>query len=240
MSEARCKVVLVVDDDPQIQKLVADYMSNFEFTVAAARSRQALFDYLELQLPALVILDLHLPDGVGFDIARELRARFDLPIIILTGSQDEYDRIVGLEVGADDYMSKPFAMRELLARIRAVLRRYPATASVTVNFGSALRFAGWQLALDTRVLRHESGQVHTLTDQEFRLLKVMLDHPPRVLSRDFLLEASRVDAAAVFDRSVDYHVMKLRRKIERDTRRPQLIKTERNAGYLFNAAVERG
>ena len=187
MPGAVSNVVLVVDDDPQIQKLVADYLSKFEYSVAPARSRAELFEFLELRTPCLIILDLHLPDGIGFDIAREIRTRYDLPLVILTGSQDEYDRIVGLEVGADDFMSKPFAMRELLARIRAVLRRYTPASSRT-SHESVWRFGGWNLNLESRLLRNDVGVSHKLTDHEFRLLKVMLDHPHRVLSRDFLLE----------------------------------------------------
>ncbi len=230
-------VILVVDDDTQIQKLIGDYLPNAGFETAAARSRKALFEYLANHAkPTLVILDLRLPDGLGFDIARELRARDNLPIIMLTGSQDEYDRIAGLEGGADDYMSKPFSMRELLARIRAVLRRYDGQPSAS---SASRRFADWTFDLDTRTLRRANGAVHHLTDHEFQLLKVMVEHPLRVLTREFLLEATRNDAGAVFDRTIDYHVMNLRRKLEADPRRPQIIKTERNAGYLFNAAVTR-
>jgi DNA-binding response OmpR family regulator len=187
-----------------------------------------------------VLLDLRLKGEDGMDIARKLRARSKLPIIILTGRQDDADRVMGLELGADDYLTKPFSPRVLLARIRALLRRtrMHETLADTVANVRAYRFAGWDLNLRLRRLTDPDGQVVPLRNGEFNLLIAFLSAPQRVLAREQLLDLSRLHNAEVYDRSVDVQVGRLRRKMEADPRAPLLIVTERGAGYVFKAVVE--
>ena len=232
--------ILVVDDDPAIRQLLADYLGQRELRVTGVADGAAMHKALSEGVVDLVVLDLQLPAEDGMSIARKLRAQSGIPIIILTGHGDEFDRIVGLELGADDYLTKPFNPRELLARIRTILRR--AQAHTRAEPGKALRarrFAGWELELRTRRLTSPEGQRVDLTHAEFGLLTALLGAPERVLSRDQLLEMSHgaVDDD-VFDRSVDVQVLRLRRKIESDPRHPQLIKTQRGAGYYFAAKVD--
>jgi len=188
----------------------------------------------------LVLLDLRLKGEDGMDIARKLRAESKLPIIILTGRQDEADRVMGLELGADDYLTKPFSPRVLLARIRALLRRtrMHATLADTVANIRAYRFAGWDLNLRLRRLTAPDGRTVPLRNGEFNLLIAFLSTPQRVLAREQLLDLSRLHNAEVYDRSVDVQVGRLRRKMEADPRAPTLIVTERGAGYVFKAEVE--
>jgi DNA-binding response OmpR family regulator len=189
----------------------------------------------------LAILDLKLGNENGLEIVRALRAESDLPIIVLTGQHlDEIDRVVGLELGADDYLTKPFSPRELLARIRAVLRRSELQVRQPEQDAkrTRYRFAGWVLSLRNRRLTSPSGEIVPLTKGEFALLTTLLQSPQRVLSREHLLNASRVHDNEVFDRSIDIQILRLRRKIEVNAAAPELIKTERGAGYIFSAPVE--
>jgi DNA-binding response OmpR family regulator len=188
----------------------------------------------------LIVLDLKLPGEDGMHIARELRADSNVPIIMLTGRKDEADRVMGLELGADDYLTKPFSPRELLARIRALLRRSRAQESIADGLARirAYRFAGWELNVRLRRLRSPQGQIVATTNSEFNLLVAFLAAPQRVLSREQLLELSRLHNDEVYDRSVDVQVGRLRKKIEPKGTRAQLIRTERGAGYVFTAAVE--
>jgi two-component system, OmpR family, response regulator len=191
--------------------------------------------------PSVVILDLHLGQDDGLDLLRELRARSDVPVIITTGHRrDEIDRVVGLELGADDYVTKPFGLRELLARIRAVLRRQELgrVASHRDAEQGRYRFAGWLLDRRTRRLSNPSGTPVTLTKGEYALLIAFLDAPQRPLGREHLLQATRIHED-VFDRSIDVQILRLRRKLEPDPSRPGLIRTERGVGYVFMPAVER-
>jgi two-component system OmpR family response regulator len=231
--------LLVVDDDRQLRDLLTRFLGKHGYRVTTARDGQEMRQALENWRIDLVILDLMLPGDDGLTLCRELRAESRMPIIMLTAMGEETDRIVGIEMGADDYLPKPFNPRELLARIKAVLRRTqelslqaPAGGDVT------LRFAGWRLDRVQRKLESPDGVVVELSGGEFDLLLAFVEHPRRVLSRDQLLDLSRGRAAVPFDRSVDVQVGRLRRKIETDPKDPQLIKTVRGGGYLFTAAVE--
>jgi DNA-binding response OmpR family regulator len=188
----------------------------------------------------LVILDLRLPGEDGMQIARKLREESDLPIIMLTGRKDEADRVMGLELGADDYLTKPFSPRELLARIRALLRRSRARETVADGLARvrAYRFSGWELNVRLRRLMTPEGETVSLTNSEFNLLVAFLAAPQRVLSRDQLLNLSRLHNDEVYDRSIDVQVGRLRKKLEPDSARPRFIRTERGAGYVFVAPVE--
>jgi len=187
-----------------------------------------------------VILDLRLPGEDGMQIARRLREQSTVPILMLTGLTDEADRVMGLELGADDYLGKPFSPRELLARIRALLRRAQAQATVADAIAKvrAYRFGGRELNIGLRRLRAADGASVELTNGEFSLLTAFLSSPQRVLTRDQLLELSRLHNAEVYDRSIDVQILRLRRKIEPDPANPRFIRTERGAGYVFQATVE--
>jgi two-component system OmpR family response regulator len=187
----------------------------------------------------LIVLDLMLPGEDGLSVCKRLRARSQVPIIMLTAKGDEVDRILGLEIGADDYLSKPFNPRELLARIRAVLRRSTITAlNPTAGGARVLGFHGWRIDRVLRELRNPDGARVTLTDAEFGLLQAFCERPGRVLSRDQLIDVTQGRSAGVFERSIDILVSRLRRKIESDPHQPSLIKTVRSRGYLFTPAVE--
>ncbi len=232
--------ILVVDDDADMRRLVSDYLGEFGLRVSCASDGKAMRRQLADNVVDLVLLDLKLPVEDGMTIARELRTRSSIPIIMLTGCQDDVDRIMGLELGADDYLTKPFNPRELLARIRTVLRRarsYPPARSEG-ELLRAFRFGGWELDLRTRRLTSTGGERVELTHAEFALLNAFLGTPQRILSRDQLLELSRGYDDDTFDRSIDVQILRLRRKIETDPSRPELIKTERGAGYFFNAKVD--
>jgi DNA-binding response OmpR family regulator len=234
--------VLVVDDDPAIRQLLTDYLGDNEWRVTAVATGAQMREVLAQEAIDLVILDLKLPGEDGMMLARELRERANLPIVLLTGRLDEADRVMGLELGADDYVTKPFSNRELLARLRAVRRRYQlqsqAQAEPLEDRRRAFRFAGWELNLRTRRLSSPEGERIELSNNEFSLLVAFCASPQRVLTRDQLLTLSRLHSAEVYDRTVDVQVLRLRRKIEPDPLHPQLIKTERGAGYLFDATVE--
>jgi DNA-binding response OmpR family regulator len=232
--------VLVVDDDPAVCKLISDYFDDFRIRVSLALDGAAMWQALAQEMVDLILLDLHLPDEDGMTLARELRAKSGTPIIILTGRRDEADRVMGLELAADDYVTKPFNPRELVARVRAVLRRTQAGAGPYANRDGrrGLRFARWELNLHTRRLRSMDGDNVELTTADFGLLMAFLGAPQRILSREQLLDLSRNHDDEVFDRSIDVQILRLRRKLEVDPSRPELIRTERGAGYYFNAEVE--
>jgi len=231
--------VLVVDDDPTIRELVTDYLGKNELRVSAAADSRAMRAVLDEQVVDLVVLDLKLGAEDGMALARRMRDESQIPILMLTGRADEADRVMGLELGADDYLTKPFSPRELLARIRTVLRRRRAEVRQGRPDGvRAYRFDGWELNLNTRRLAHRSGKNVSLSNGEFSLLVVLLGAPNRVLSRDQLLDLSRLHNDEVYSRSIDVQVMRLRRKIEEDAAKPRYIQTERGAGYVFGAPVE--
>ncbi len=228
--------IAIVDDEVAITTLLANYLQGQGYRVTALHDGRALMTLMRTDTPALVLLDLGLPGEDGFSIARQLREHWRCGLVIVTGRGDAVDKVVGLEVGADDYVTKPFDLRELLARIKAVLRRIvpaePASGEAAAP-RAALRFAGWTLETAARALSGADGRPVELTAGEFDLLVVFARHPGRVLSRDFLLEQTRGREAGPFDRTIDVQVGRLRRKIEVDADNPQLIKSVRGAGYLF-------
>jgi two-component system OmpR family response regulator len=232
--------ILVIDDDPSIRELVAEYLSNNDMRVSAGTCGRDMFELFDREAIDLVLLDLRLPGEDGMQLARTLRERAAVPIVFLTGRNEEADRVMGLELGADDYVTKPFSPRELLARVRAVLRRYQIQATLPDrdNQRRAFRFSGWELNLRTRRLVSPELVSVELSNGEFSLLNALCRAPQRVLSRDQLLSMSRLHEAEVYDRSIDVQIRRLRMKMEVDSANPTLILTERGAGYLLASVVE--
>ena len=237
---ARPTRVLVIDDDPSMQHMIVDYLEQQNMRVIATAQRQEAIRQFTASEPHVVILDLHLGQEDGLDLLREIRSRSDWPVIFITGHRrDEIDHVVGLELGADDYVTKPFGLRELLARIRAVLRRQEAgriAARQEVEQGRC-RFGGWQLDRRARRLTNTSGATVALTKCDYTLLTAFLDAPQRPLTREHLLQATRIHDD-VFDRSIDVQILRLRRKLEDDPGSPRIIRTERGVGYVFALSVE--
>jgi len=234
--------ILVVDDDREIRDLLARFLARHGLRVTTARDGTEMMRLLDERRIDLVVLDLMLPGEDGLALTRRLReTRSTIPIVMLTAMGEDTDRIVGLEMGADDYVAKPFNPRELLARIKAVLRRVQGSGEEveTALPRAKLRFDGWVLDLSTRDLLSPDGVMIGLSAGEFGLLQVFVEHPRRVLSRDQLLDFARGRTAAPFDRSIDIQVSRLRRRLGDDAKDPQLIKTVRGGGYLFTAQVER-
>jgi len=240
MSESPSPHIVALDDDPGVRQLVADYLRQNELRVTTVASGKELVAVMARETIDLVVLDVRLPGEDGMQIARKLREESGIPILMLTGRAEEADRVMGLELGADDYLTKPFSPRELLARIRALLRRAQAQASVAdaLSRVRAYRFGGWELSVGLRKLKSPAGENVDLTKGEFSLLAAFLSAPQRVLARDQLLDLSRLHNAEVYDRSIDVQILRLRRKIEPDPAHPRFIVTERGAGYVFNATVE--
>ena len=239
LREAPAAHVLVVDDDLAVRQLVSEYLAQNDFRVSAAASGAELMGAFRAQVVDLVLLDLRLQGEDGMQLLQQLRAESQLPVIILTGRTEEADRVMGLELGADDYLTKPFSPRELLARIRTVLRR--THAGQEVHGGPvcrAYRIPGWELNLRTRKLRARDGRVLALSNGEFNLLAALLATANRVVTRDQLIEMSRRYDNEVYDRAIDVQILRLRRKIESDPAQPQIILTERGAGYRLGVAVE--
>jgi DNA-binding response OmpR family regulator len=232
--------VLVVDDDPDIRAVVAEYLVKNETRVTAVASGREMLEVFETEAIDLVLLDVRMPGENGMMLVQTLRERASVPVMLLTGNAEEADRVMGLELGADDYVTKPFSPRELLARIRAVLRRYqaPAEGPARDDKRRAYRFAGWELNLRTRKLTAPDGRKLDLSNGEFSLLAAFCGSAQRVLSRDQLMSLSRLHNAEVYDRTVDVQIVRLRRKIELNPARPELIVTERGAGYIFAPPVE--
>jgi len=231
--------VLVVDDDASVRQLVDDYLGRNDFRVSGVESGAQLLTALRAQVVDLVLLDLRLRAEDGMQLLRALRAESQIPIIILTGRSEEADRVMGLELGADDYLTKPFSPRELLARIRTVLRRAHAGQEAHgAPVCRAYRLPGWELNLRTRRLTGQDGAEVTLSNGEFNLLAALLAAANRVVTRDQLIEMSRRYDNEVYDRAVDVQILRLRRKIERNPSEPQIIVTERGVGYRIAVAVE--
>ncbi|GGK37817.1 response regulator [Salinarimonas ramus] len=236
--------ILVVDDEPAAREMVGDYLKMHGFDVALCDGGASLFATLGERRADLVVLDLNMPEEDGLSIVRRLKSATeagpDLPVIMLTATASPIDRVVGLELGADDYLAKPCELRELVARIRSVLRRGgggPATGSAAANAApaeNAVRFGTKWLHLDSYQLRDEDGGRLVLTRSEFALLKAFHDHPGRVLSRDRLLDLADARDPDAFDRSIDVRITRMRRKIEPDPARPRYIKTVRGAGYIYH------
>jgi DNA-binding response OmpR family regulator len=240
--------ILVVDDEARMRAMLRRYLANEGYRVSEVANGEEMHAALASDGVNLILLDLNLPGDDGLSLARELRRRSDVPIIMLTGKSDLIDRVVGLEAGADDYVTKPFELRELLARIRTVMRRagrrssLPAVglAELDPTAGNRVWFEGWQFDLMRRELRRPSGELVPLTASEFGLLCVFVRHPNRVLSRDQLMDLLKGREWTAFDRAVDSQVVRLRKKIEPDPASPALIKTVRGGGYIFAAAVTAG
>ena len=231
--------ILVVDDDAEIRGLLQEYLQKQGYRVMTAADGKSMRAAIDKVPPDLIVLDLMLPGEDGLELCRNLRGRSNLPIIMLTARGEETDRIVGLEMGADDYLAKPFSARELLARIKSVLRRARSLpGNLEPEPVRSYRFAGWTLDAATRNLTAPDDVVVPLSGTEFKLLRVFLAHPDRVLSRDQLVELMIAREAGPFDRAIDVQVSRLRQRLRDDAREPRLIKTVRNAGYVLAAAVE--
>jgi two-component system OmpR family response regulator len=231
--------ILVVDDQKEICDVVQEYLTGEGYRVSTANDGGGMRRVLGQSHVDLVILDLMLPGEDGLTLARGLRDESGIGIIILTGRGETVDRIIGLEMGADDYLPKPFHLRELLARVKSVLRRVQSRmGEPSQTTRSHARFAGWSLDLSSRELTSPAGQEVRLTTGEFDLLAAFVNNPNQVLSRDRLLDLARNREAGPFDRTIDVQVGRLRRKLEDDPQNPSLIKTVRGSGYIFTPAVE--
>lgn len=234
--------ILVIDDDPDICKLIADFFQKNDFHVTISNNGKGLQEILERHKIDLIVLDLLLPDEDGLVVCRNLRSRSNIPVIILSSRGEEMDRIIGLEMGADDYLPKPFHPRELLARIKSVLRRsrsLPEEAGSPDDSNARYRFAGWSLDVPTRQLFSPSGEKIFLSGGEFALLRVLLSHPNKVLTRDQLLTLSHGREIEPYDRTIDMQISRLRKRLRDDPKSPEFIKTVRSLGYVFSIRVER-
>jgi two-component system OmpR family response regulator len=231
--------VLAVDDDPVIREAISDYLGQYGFRVTTVADGPAMHAVLARDVVDLLVLDLTLREEDGMELASGLREESAIPIIMLTGRREEADRVMGLELAADDYLTKPFSPRELLARIRALLRRrQPEVQQGRPQGVRAYRFDGWELNLNTRRLKAPAGQLVALSNGEFSLLVVLLGSANRVLTRDQLLDMSRLHGDDVYNRSVNTQILRLRRKLESDPTKPRYIGTKRGAGYVFSARVD--
>ncbi|MFZ1868831.1 MAG: response regulator [Steroidobacteraceae bacterium] len=241
MTDAIQPHILIVDDDAAIRTLLTEYLTENGLRISVAATGAAMSAVLAESAIDLVVLDLRLGGEDGMAIARRLRGESAIPIVMLTGVRDEADRVMGLELGADDYLTKPFSPRELLARIRSVLRRAKAATPTQAREGEirAFRFGEFELNLRTRRLSGKGGERIELTNGEFNLLAALIASAQHVMTRDQLIEASRVYDNEVYDRAIDVQILRLRRKIEADPSQPTYIVTERGVGYSFNAATEK-
>jgi two-component system OmpR family response regulator len=230
--------VLVVDDDGEMRALLAEYLAASGFRVSLAGNGAEMRRLMQAERPDVVMLDLMLPDEDGLALCRELRAGSQLPVIMLSAHSADVDRIVGIEMGADDYLGKPFNPRELLARLKALLRRSRALDKAQAE-SQRVRFAGWTLDLAARHLIDGDGVVVSLSGGEFKLLAVFVEHANRVLDRNRLMDLALGREATPFDRSIDVQVSRLRQRLRDDAREPHIIKTVRNSGYVLAATVER-
>ena len=225
--------ILVVDDDPDLRWMVEKYLSKHEFNVTLAEDGDKMREALAQDSFDLAILDINLPGEDGLSLARYLRSNYQIGIIMLSAAAEVFDRIVGLEMGADDYVTKPFEPRELLARVKSVLRRVQGASAQAEEQDSRVRFGEYLLDLDAHQLLDAAGEAVSLTSMEFDLLKAFAENPNKVLDRDRLLSLSHNRDWDPFDRSIDIRITRLRRKIEVEPSRPQVIKTVRGAGYIF-------
>ncbi len=236
--------VVVVDDDVEIRELVGKFLSQHQLNVLLAENGEELFTILENNTCDCIVLDVMMPGDDGFEVCRKLRASSQIPVIMLTAVTDDTDKIIGLELGADDYLTKPFNPRELLARIKAILRRHPnqAVATETINAqgpaGTCYLFEGWRLDKEARNLTASDDVEISLSTGEYDLLIAMVQNSGRVLNRDQLLDMTKNRSAGPFDRSIDIQISRLRQKIEANPKKPKLIKTVRGGGYMFTAKVK--
>ncbi|PSO22028.1 response regulator [Bradyrhizobium sp. MOS003] len=238
--------IMIVDDEAPAREMVGDYLKMHGFTVTLCDGGKSLRTAIQGGMPDLVVLDLNMPEEDGLSIIRDLKSRINVPVIMLTATASPIDRVVGLELGADDYVAKPCELRELMARIRSVLRRsvparaaVPEAAAAKSDKEQLVRFGTKWLDLEAQALRDDEGNEHPLTASEFGLLKVFAANPKRVLSRERLLELANARDAEAFDRAVDLRIMRIRRKIEPDPTKPAVIRTIRGGGYLFSPQGEK-
>ena len=233
--------ILIVDDDPQLRRLIGEFLGKHGFDVALAPDAKGMDAVLDRQRVDLIVLDLMMPGEDGLSVCRRISASRRIPVVMLSAASEETDRIVGLEVGADDYVRKPCSPRELLARIRAVLRRAADRSDAPEFAGDhdIYEFADWRLDMMRRELRSPDGVLVNLSSGEFALLRAFLEHPQRVLTRDQLLDYARGRDAFAYDRAIDVQVSRLRRKLESASSEVELIKTVRNEGYVFASPVKR-
>jgi two-component system phosphate regulon response regulator OmpR len=231
--------ILVVDDDPRIRQMLARYFEGEGYRVTTVPDGVEMNVALRLNSVDAILLDLSLPGGRdGLDLARDIRATSDVPIMMLTGRDDVVDRIVGIEIGADDYIAKPFHLREVHARLKSILRRrQPVVTKPVQEEDQLIRFEGWSLNLSRRQLIDPDGAEVELTTGEFDMLAAFLNHAGRVLTRDFLMDLTRGRHLEAFDRTIDAQIVRLRRKIEADAKHPQLIKAIRGVGYIFTGKI---
>lgn len=232
--------ILVVDDDARIRQMLARYFEDEGYRVTAVADGAGMRAHVHVTSFDIILLDLMLPGESGLELAREIRTKSDVPIIMLTGKDDVLDRIVGLELGADDYMAKPFHLREVLARIRTVMRRRSnAPAAKPAETEDLRQFEGWTLDLGRRELTAPDNSRVELTTGEFDMLVVFVNHPGRVLSRETLMDLTRGRNLEAFDRTIDAQIARLRKKIEADAANPVMIKSVRGIGYVFTGKIER-
>jgi DNA-binding response OmpR family regulator len=239
--------IIIVDDEAPAREMVGDYLKMHGFTITLCDGGKSLREATGSATPDLVVLDLNMPEEDGLSIIRDLKSRMNVPVIMLTATASPIDRVVGLELGADDYVAKPCELRELMARIRSVLRRSaPKSAASGANAATAknaaeqlVRFGTKWLDLEAQALRDDEGNEHPLTASEFSLLKVFAANPKRVLSRERLLELANARDSEAFDRAVDLRIMRIRRKIEPDPTKPAVIRTIRGGGYLFSPSGDK-
>jgi DNA-binding response OmpR family regulator len=236
--------IIIVDDEAPAREMVGEYLKMHGFSVTLCDGGKGLRGAIEANVPDLVVLDLNMPEEDGLSIIRDLKSRTNVPVIMLTATASPIDRVVGLELGADDYIAKPCELRELMARIRSVLRRSspargPEAAAAKAAKDRLVRFGTKWLDLEAQALRDDEGNEHPLTASEFGLLKVFAANPKRVLSRERLLELANARDAEAFDRAVDLRIMRIRRKIEPDPTKPAVIRTIRGGGYLFSPAGDK-
>jgi two-component system, OmpR family, response regulator len=230
--------IMVVDDEASTRDMVGDYLRMHGFRPTLCDGGASLREAFAKEEPDLIVLDLNMPEEDGLSIVRDLKARSTVPVIMLTATASAIDRVVGLELGADDYIAKPCELRELVARIRSVLRRVQGPPAATVEDAQAknkvVKFGTKWLDLDARVLRDDDGVEHPLTASEFNLLKAFAEHPKRVLTRERLLDLANARDPDAFDRAIDIRITRIRRKIEPDPAHPSVIRTVRGAGYVFS------
>jgi two-component system OmpR family response regulator len=236
--------IIVVDDEAPAREMVGDYLKMHGFAVTLCDGGKSLRKEIEGGMPDLVVLDLNMPEEDGLSIVRDLKSRSNVPVIMLTATASPIDRVVGLELGADDYLAKPCELRELMARIRSVLRRSgPAKAGGATEAAAPkpaqVRFGTKWFDDEAQILRDDDGNEHPLTASEYGLLKVFAANPKRVLSRERLLELANARDAEAFDRAIDLRIMRIRRKIEPDPSRPTVIRTIRGGGYVFSPTGEK-
>ncbi len=231
--------ILIVDDDEEVRTVVARGLKQAGYSVSQAGEGRDVPELVKTHHIALVIVDLTLPDMDGLTLTRRLKEHSNAGVIILSGRDETSERIIGLEIGADDYVTKPFVPRELLARVRSVLRRLKTTSAVPAADLAAFEFDGWRLEIASRRLTSPEQKIVNLSSGEFNLLRTLLENPNQVVSRERILDFTHDQDAPVYDRSVDVQIARLRQKIERHPQRPELIKTIRNGGYLLATTVQR-